>query len=88
MTPSSKVVGDLALFMVTNGLTTDEVLSAQTPLHFPQSVVEMMQGMLGQPEGGWPRAVSGDRASLRTRAADRGPAGCVDAAGRFRGGRP
>ncbi len=56
VTPSSKVVGDLALFMVTNGLTADDILGAQTPLHFPQSVVEMMQGMLGQPQGGWPRA--------------------------------
>jgi pyruvate carboxylase len=55
VTPSSKVVGDLALFLVTNGLSADDMLSGQTPLHFPQSVVEMMQGMLGQPEGGWPR---------------------------------
>ncbi len=39
VTPSSKVVGDLALFMVTNGVTADDMLSAQTPLHFPQSVV-------------------------------------------------
>ena len=56
VTPSSKVVGDLALFMVTNGLTAEDIMAARTPLHFPQSVVEMMQGMLGQPEGGWPRA--------------------------------
>ena len=55
VTPSSKVVGDLALFMVTNGLSAEDILGGQTPLHFPQSVVEMMQGMLGQPEGGWPR---------------------------------
>jgi pyruvate carboxylase len=55
VTPSSKVVGDLALFMVSNGLTPEGILGATTPLHFPQSVVEMMQGMLGQPEGGWPR---------------------------------
>jgi pyruvate carboxylase len=56
VTPSSKVVGDLALFMVTNDLTAHDVLHAQRPLHFPQSVVEMMQGLLGQPEGGWPPA--------------------------------
>ncbi|NOT25554.1 MAG: pyruvate carboxylase [Acidobacteria bacterium] len=54
VTPSSKVVGDLALFMVTNNLTADDVIDAKVPLHFPRSVVEMMQGMLGQPEGGWP----------------------------------
>jgi pyruvate carboxylase len=55
VTPSSKVVGDLALFMVTNDLKPADMLEAKTPLGFPQSVVEMMQGMLGQPEGGWPK---------------------------------
>jgi pyruvate carboxylase len=56
VTPSSKVVGDLALFLVTNRLTEGDVLNATTPLAFPRSVVEMMQGMLGEPEGGWPKA--------------------------------
>ncbi len=55
VTPSSKVVGDLALFLVTNKLTEDDVLSATVPLSFPRSVVEMMQGLLGEPEGGWPK---------------------------------
>jgi pyruvate carboxylase len=55
VTPSSKVVGDLALFMVTNNLTPDAILASEAPLHFPRSVVEMMQGMLGEPEGGWPK---------------------------------
>jgi pyruvate carboxylase len=55
VTPSSKVVGDLALFMVTNNLTVDDLLNARVPLSYPRSVVEMLQGMLGQPEGGWPR---------------------------------
>ena len=55
VTPSSKVVGDLALFMVTNHLSADDVLHARTPLSFPRSVVEMMQGLLGEPEGGWPK---------------------------------
>jgi pyruvate carboxylase len=55
VTPSSKVVGDLALFLVTNRLTADDVLSAHGPLSFPRSVVEMMQGLLGEPDGGWPR---------------------------------
>jgi pyruvate carboxylase len=49
------VVGDLALFMVTNDLSTQDIMKADIPLHFPRSVVEMMQGMLGQPEGGWPK---------------------------------
>jgi pyruvate carboxylase len=57
VTPSSKVVGDLALFMVTNNLTAADVLSPGKKLNFPKSVVEMMQGMLGQPEGGWPKVL-------------------------------
>jgi pyruvate carboxylase len=55
VTPSSKVVGDLALFLVTNRLTADNVMNATTPLSFPRSVVEMMQGLLGEPDGGWPK---------------------------------
>jgi pyruvate carboxylase len=57
VTPSSKVVGDLALFMVTNGLTASDILTPGKKLNFPQSVVEMMQGMLGQPPGGWPKTL-------------------------------
>jgi pyruvate carboxylase len=55
VTPSSKVVGDMALFMVTNHLTADDVMSGSGQLNFPRSVVEMMQGLLGEPEGGWPK---------------------------------
>jgi pyruvate carboxylase len=55
VTPSSKVVGDLALFMVTNDLEPAHLLDPGARLNFPVSVVEMMQGMLGEPEGGWPR---------------------------------
>jgi pyruvate carboxylase len=59
VTPSSKVVGDLALFMVTNGLTAMDVLAGDSTkkLSFPKSVVEMMEGYLGQPEGGWPKVL-------------------------------
>jgi pyruvate carboxylase len=57
VTPSSKVVGDLALFMVTNSLSAMDVLAPDKKLNFPRSVVEMMQGMLGQPEGGWPKVL-------------------------------
>ncbi|MCM3882016.1 MAG: pyruvate carboxylase [Vicinamibacterales bacterium] len=55
VTPSSKVVGDLALFMVTNNLRAEDLLNARTPLNYPRSVVEMLQGMLGEPDGGWPK---------------------------------
>jgi pyruvate carboxylase len=57
VTPSSKVVGDMALFMVTNGLTALDVLNPTKKLHFPRSVVEMMEGAIGFPEGGWPKVL-------------------------------
>ena len=57
VTPSSKVVGDMALFMVSNDLTAKDILNPSKPRAFPRSVVEMMQGMLGEPAGGWPTEV-------------------------------
>src|SRR5690606_27016932 len=54
VTPTSKVVGDLALFMVTNNLTPADVLDPNREMAFPESVVEMFEGKLGQPVGGWP----------------------------------
>ena len=57
VTPSSKVVGDMALFMVTNQLTPMDVLNPSKKLSFPKSVVEMMQGAIGVPEGGWPKVL-------------------------------
>jgi len=55
VTPSSKVVGDLALFMVQNGIETEEDLLAQAEtLSFPSSVIEFFQGYLGHPVGGFP----------------------------------
>ena len=58
VTPSSKVVGDMAMFMVSNGFVTRrDVLDSMVPLQFPTSVVEMMRGTIGQPPGGWPRDI-------------------------------
>jgi pyruvate carboxylase len=57
VTPSSKVVGDLALFLVTNSLKASDLLDPTRKLNLPKSVVEMLQGGLGQPEGGWPKAI-------------------------------
>lgn len=54
VTPSSKVVGDMALFMLANNLTPDEVLNGNRDLAFPESVVEFFEGKLGQPPGGFP----------------------------------
>ncbi|PFO09907.1 pyruvate carboxylase [Bacillus sp. AFS076308] len=54
VTPSSKVVGDMALFMVQNELTEEDVLLKGNSLDFPDSVVELFEGYLGQPYGGFP----------------------------------
>ncbi len=54
VTPSSKVVGDMALYMVQNDLTEEDVLSKGDSLDFPNSVVELFEGYLGQPVGGFP----------------------------------
>ncbi|CAF4435021.1 unnamed protein product, partial [Adineta steineri] len=53
VTPSSKVVGDLAQFMVQNNLTAKDVRERADELSFPTSVIEFMQGQLGQPHGGF-----------------------------------
>lgn len=55
VTPTSKVVGDMALFMVGNNLTPADVLEGPRELAFPESVVELFEGKLGQPPGGFPK---------------------------------
>jgi pyruvate carboxylase len=57
VTPSSKVVGDLALLMVSSGLTREQVEDPDYEVAFPESVVQMMRGELGRPEGGWPQGI-------------------------------
>src|SRR5262249_3330068 len=57
VTPTSKVVGDMALFMVGNDLTPEDVLEGRRELAFPESVVEFFEGRLGQPPGGFPKAL-------------------------------
>jgi pyruvate carboxylase len=57
VTPSSKVVGDMALMMVAQGLTPQDVLDPAREIAFPASVIEMLRGDLGQPPGGWPEAL-------------------------------
>lgn len=54
VTPSSKVVGDMAQFMVQNKLSEEQVLEKASELSFPSSVVEYFQGYLGEPPGGYP----------------------------------
>ncbi|MGR9263714.1 pyruvate carboxylase [Rhizobium leguminosarum] len=57
VTPSSKVVGDMALMMVSQDLTVEDVVSPTKDVSFPDSVVSMLKGDLGQPPGGWPAAL-------------------------------
>ena len=57
VTPSSKVVGDMALMMVAQGLTRAQVEDPSVDVAFPESVVDMMKGNLGQPHGGWPAGI-------------------------------
>lgn len=55
VTPSSKVVGDLALYMVTNGLTKQDILERGETINFPQSTISFFKGELGQPYKGFPK---------------------------------
>nr|POF03006.1 pyruvate carboxylase [Quercus suber] len=54
VTPTSKVVGDLAQFMVANNLTYDQTIEKAGELDFPSSVLEFFEGLMGQPYGGFP----------------------------------
>ena len=57
VTPSSKMVGDLALFMVQNNLNAENIVRRGAQLNFPDSVVSYFMGMMGQPEGGFPKDI-------------------------------
>ena len=54
VTPSSKVVGDMALMMVAQGLSREDVQDPERDVAFPDSVIDMLRGNLGQPPGGFP----------------------------------
>jgi pyruvate carboxylase len=57
VTPTSKVVGDMAVLMVTAGLTRAQVQDPLTEIAFPESVVQFFHGDIGQPYGGFPQAL-------------------------------
>lgn len=57
VTPSSKMVGDLAIFMVQNDLTPDNIVEKGEALNFPDSVVSYFEGMMGQPAWGFPENI-------------------------------
>ncbi|MEM7601461.1 MAG: biotin/lipoyl-containing protein, partial [Verrucomicrobiota bacterium] len=72
VTPSSKVVGDMCMFLITRGIKPSEVTSLDPgSLDFPESVIDMLRGGLGQPDGGWPvevqRVVLGDKKATTQR---------------------
>jgi len=73
VTPTSKVVGDLALYMVAQGLTPEQVADPDMDIDFPASVVAFFRGELGTPMGGFPRAlqkkVLGDEEPIKGRPA-------------------
>ena len=54
VTPSSKVVGDFAMFMTSNGLSKEDIIEKGNTLSFPESVINFFKGDLGQPKGGFP----------------------------------
>ncbi|EJS43759.1 pyc1p [Saccharomyces arboricola H-6] len=60
VTPTSKVVGDLAQFMVSNKLTSDDVKRLANSLDFPDSVMDFFEGLIGQPYGGFPEPLRSD----------------------------
>jgi pyruvate carboxylase len=60
VTPTSKVVGDLAQFMVSNKLTAEDVRRRAKELDFPGSVLEFFEGLMGQPYGGFPEPLRSD----------------------------
>ena len=75
VTPSSKVVGDMTLFMVQNGLTEDDIYEKGNTLDFPQSVVDFFDGKLGIPYGGFPEKLQkiilrGEKPHLESRPED------------------
>jgi pyruvate carboxylase len=55
VTPSSKVVGDMAQFMVANNLTPEDIFNKGEAISFPESVQQFFMGEIGQPEGGFPK---------------------------------
>ncbi len=55
VTPSSKMVGDMAIFMIQNDLTPENILEKGKFYDYPDSVISYMKGMMGQPDGGFPK---------------------------------
>ncbi|HMD75014.1 MAG TPA: pyruvate carboxylase subunit B, partial [Steroidobacteraceae bacterium] len=83
VTPTSKTVGDMAIMMVTSGLTREAVLDPNTEIAFPESVVQFFHGDLGRPVGGFPpelqRKILGGKQPLEGRPGELMPPADLDA---------
>ncbi|MEC7609000.1 MAG: biotin/lipoyl-containing protein, partial [Verrucomicrobiota bacterium] len=83
VTPSSKVVGDLSMFLLTKGIEPADLVNLEPGTAFPESVVDMLSGGLGQPKGGWPKKVQqvvlGDRKAYKGRPGKRAKKVEIDA---------
>ena len=83
VTPTSKAVGDMALFLVANEMSASEVLTADKSLAYPASVIDLIGGRMGQPPGGFPpkvmQIILGDQLPLTTRPGESMPAADVAA---------
>ena len=78
VTPSSKVVGDMTMLLVTQDLKAKDLLNGNAPnLDFPESVIDMLGGGLGQPDGGWPKEIQklvlGDKIPVTVRPGELAP---------------
>ena len=78
VTPSSKVVGDMTMLLVTQDLKAKDLLNGNAPnLDFPESVIDMLGGGLGQPDGGWPKQIQklvlGDKIPVTVRPGELAP---------------
>lgn len=84
VTPTSKAVGDMALFLVANELRASEVLTTDRALAFPASVIDLVGGRMGQPPGGFPedviRVILGDQAPVLERPGESLPPADLEAA--------
>ncbi|QEG42185.1 pyruvate carboxylase [Roseimaritima ulvae] len=84
VTPTSKAVGDMALFMVQNELTASDVLDGNKQVAFPASVIDLVAGRMGQPIGGFPQkimdAVLQGETALTQRPGENLPPADIDAA--------
>ena len=73
VTPSSKVVGDMTMFLITRGIKPEDVVNLDPGTAFPESVIDMLSGGLGIPMGGWPKklvkAVTGKTSVKASKAA-------------------